>query len=325
MKRGLTVLLLAILALASVVVAQDNPFPNPTPAFTVLPQHPQAEESGSPAAQVTQWNGSFTDLTKVKRTFTMIGTDPSKTNSTTTVKVLVIPIKMVFPNQGNKTFDPAKHKLSNGQTIVQNIVTSPLFKAGIDFKQGATDLGNTQYIDAFQRGTWWGIYVKKHPKYHVLLKPTVAPEQTINCNNSSCTVGSEFGVVVGLEDINDYDNSLQGFMKSLKVTPDILPLFVIYDTYLTSGGCCIGGYHSANGGQPGGQTYATATYVDKVGAFSQDVSAFSHEIGEWMDDPFVDNRVGCSDNSILEVGDPLEGERNYGGYPYKLQDRKSVV
>jgi len=39
--------------------------------------------------------------------------------------------------------------------------------------------------------------------------------------------------------------------------------------------------------------------------FSQDTAALSHEIGEWMDDPFVDNRVPCSDNSIMEIGDPL--------------------
>jgi hypothetical protein len=316
MKKGFC--LLAVLAcMASIAFAQDapTPYPNPTPAFIALPQHGQPSEPS--AKQLVQWNGSFTDLTHVKRTFTMIGTDPSKTNTTTTIKVLVVPIKMVFDkSHGNKTFDP-KHKLSNGQTITQNITTSPLFKSGIDFKQGATDLGNTQYIDAFQRGTFWK-YVKKNTKYHVLLKGTVAPEQTINCNSSSCSVGNEFGGLVGLMDINAFDSQLQGFISKLGVTPDVFPLFVTYDTYLTSGGCCIGGYHSANGGQPGGQTYGTATYVDRVGAFSQDVSAFSHEIGEWLDDPFVDNRVGCNDNSILEVGDPLEGEKNFGGYPYKL-------
>jgi hypothetical protein len=98
----------------------------------------------------------------------------------------------------------------------------------------------------------------------------------------------------------------------------VLPLFVSYDIYLTSGGCCIGGYHDSDGSQPAGQTYSYATYVDTVGAFSQDVSALSHELGEWLDDPFVDNNVDCNDNSILEVGDPLEGLSNYGGFPYKL-------
>jgi hypothetical protein len=107
-------------------------------------------------------------------------------------------------------------------------------------------------------------------------------------------------------------------MKNLpQITPGALPLFVTYDIYLTdSKGCCIGGFHSADGGQPGGQTYAYSTYVGSKGAFSEDVSAISHEVGEWMDDPFVDNHVNCYDNSILEVGDPLEGNPLYGTFPY---------
>jgi hypothetical protein len=105
---------------------------------------------------------------------------------------------------------------------------------------------------------------------------------------------------------------------SSQINPGVLPIFITYNVFLTSGGCCIGGYHSANGSQPGGQTYSYATYVDAAGSFSQDVSALSHEIGEWMDDPFVDNHVNCTDNSIMEVGDPLENHANYGAYPYTL-------
>ena len=83
--------------------------------------------------------------------------------------------------------------------------------------------------------------------------------------------------------------------------------------------CCIGGYHGTNGPPPNSQTYTNAAYVD-VKTFSfQDVSAMSHELGEWMDNPFFGtNTVGCQDNSQLEVGDPLEGGPNYGAFPYKL-------
>jgi hypothetical protein len=311
-------LLLACAGLTFAQGSQDSPFPNPTPMFTAIRHEaPPTEPSGK---QLVQWNGSFTDLTKVKRTFTMAGTDPSKTNVTTTFTVWVIPVKFVFDkNHGNHTFDP-NHKLSNGRTVVQNTVKSPLFQSGIDFKQGPTDLGNTQYIDAFQRGTWWGKNVKMNNKYHVLMNAVVKPEQTINCNQTGlCAVGNEFGVTVGLADINLYDSAVQSFMTKLGATPDILPFFIFYDTYLTSGGCCIGGYHGNNGGPPSSQTYANAAYVDKVGAFSQDVSAMSHELGEWMDNPFFgNNNVGCQDNSQLEVGDPLEGRSNYGAFPYKL-------
>lgn len=304
---------------ASVAFAQDYPVdPNPRPMFAAGRR--PATVTPPAGKQLVQWNGSFTDLTNKKITFTMVGTDPSKTNVTTTIPVWIIPIKMVFDkNHGNKTFDP-KQKLTNGRTVIQNILKSPIFQSGIDFKQGPTDLGKTQYIDAFQRGTWWGNNVNKNNKYHVLLKPVMKPEQTLNCTDSSCTVRFESGVLAGLADINYYDGQVQTFMTKLGATPDILPLFIFYDTYLTQNGgqCCVGGYHFANGSQPTGQTYSNSAYIDKFNVFGQDVSAISHEIGEWMDDPFVDNRVNCRDNGIMEVGDPLEGRGNFGAFKYKL-------
>src|SRR6202790_386100 len=71
-------------------------------------------------------------------------------------------------------------------------------------------------------------------------------------------------------------------------------------TFLTSGGgCCIGGYHSANGAQPSGQTYSHATYVDSPGSFSQDVSALSHEIGERDVARIIKNHVHWKNNSLM--------------------------
>lgn len=289
-----------------------------------LEPHPQVVV---PATNLSQWNGSFTDLTNVKRNFTMVGGDPNKTNTTSTIPVFVIPIKVVFDaSHGNKTYDPNKDKFS-GQSVsvTKTILNSPIFKSNVKFVQGGTNVGKTQYVDAFQRANFWGV-VKKNKNYHVLLgKPTVLAEQTINCNFSSCGVGVEFGKQVGLMDINQFDNIIQGYInKFSQIQPNTLPIFMTHDVFLTSGGCCIGGYHNANGGQPGGQTYSTTTVVDQGnGVFSQDTAALSHEISEWMDDPFVDNRVGCTDNSILEVGDPLvlhDKPYTVNGFTYHLQD-----
>jgi hypothetical protein len=251
----------------------------------------------------------------------MIGTNPTNTNSSTTVPVYIIPIKMVYGSRnGNMTFDPNTHKAANGLTVVQNLIASPLFASAVDFVQGGTNLGTTQYEDAFQRGNFWST-VQTNSSYHVLLgSPTVLTEQTINVSQAQGKVITNpfASGKVGTMTISSFDSKLQTFIRSFsQINPGVLPLFVTYDIYLTSGGCCIGGYHSANGSQPGGQTYSYATYADP-GAFSQDVSAFSHELGEWLDDPFVDNAVNCTDNSILEVGDPLEGGANYGAYPYTL-------
>ena len=120
---------------------------------------------GVPATNLTQWNGSFKDLTGVNRTFTMVGTDPHKSNVTSTVPLIVVPIKIVFS--------------------------------------------------------------------------------------------------------------------------------------------------------------VSSTVDQSAGTFSQDTAALSHEIGEWMDDPFIDNNVGCQDNSILEVGDPLvldDHAYKVGSFTFHLQD-----
>ncbi len=103
-------------------------------------------------------------------------------------------------------------------------------------------------------------------------------------------------------------------MKKEKIPSGTLPIFITSNVYLTQlpkSSCCIGGYHSYNGTQ----TYSYSTYIPTAGAFSQDVSALSHEIGEWIQDPLTNN-AGCG--GLWEVGDPLEGNANYGAYPYAL-------
>jgi hypothetical protein len=316
-------ILLAFAGLASAQQAQYPEIIDAKPVFKTLPNHLELAPTaaGTPyAPTLTQWRSSFTDLTAKKVTYTMVGTNPASTNVTTTVPVYIIPIKMVYGStNGNHTFNPVTAKASNGLTIVNNIIASPMFKKTVNFTQGSTNLGTTQYVDAFQRGNFWK-YVQTHTGYHVLLgTPTVLPVQTITVSAALGSVSSNpFGSgIVGTYDIFAFDSKVQSILKKFtQITPGALPLFVSYDVYLTEGGCCIGGYHGANGIQPGGQTYSYATYVDSPGAFSQDVSALSHEIGEWMDDPFVNNVVHCTDNNILEVGDPLENLSNYGAFPY---------
>jgi hypothetical protein len=308
---------LLVVCIASIAFAQDSDSSVSVPRFVVLPPHPATIKS--PAASLPVWNGSFT-FNGTKYNFQMVGTDPSKTNKTTRVKSYIIPIKMVYDkNHGNMTFDPntAKFKGST-DTVTTTIATSPIFVSGVNFTQGGVNLGTTQYIDAFQRGNFWGKNVKKNKKYHVLLgTPKILPEQTYNCNTGDCSVVTNptTGVgLVGLADINNMDTFLQPLFKKLGITPDTLPVYLAYDVYLTSGGCCIGGYHSAGGGGVNGQTYSYTSTIDQgSGAFSQDTAALSHEVGEWIDDPLVNggNNTPCG---ILEVGDPLV----LHDYPYSL-------
>ena len=328
-RLGALTLLAASVSLPCMVAAATDTFPA-KPMFKVGPYHNDIIAPHRAAKNLPQWNGSYTDLTKKTITFTQIGGNPATTNTTSTVKVLIIPIKFVMTQSGKQyIFDPLATLSDNkGRTVPQAMVASPLFSTKLDFApqwgscaSGKTcvDLGQTQYIDAFQRGTWWGNNVSSNTSYHVILKPKVEPEQEIDVTCTSGCVGSEFGVQVGLYNFGTMDTKLRTFMKSITdVNPGVFPLFVSFDVYLTSGGCCIGGYHDSLSGPPGGQTYGYSTYVDHPGAFSQDVEALSHEIGEWMDDPFIGyNNVNCQDNGWMEVGDPLENGPDYGGFKYK--------
>jgi hypothetical protein len=299
------------------------------PLFVTIPNNAPGHHKliKHPTSTLTQWNGSFTDHLNQTINYTMVGTDPATTNTHSLIPVVIIPIKMVYGNlNGNRNFNPNAIRVSNGKTVTENFLASPLFKNTVDFVQGGTDVGKTQYIDAYQRANFWK-YVQTHMQYHVKLGTvTLLKPQTI-------TVSPAFGQVeqnpfgsgnIGTMEIDVFDLKLQDIMAANPdtITPGVLPLFISANIYLTEGTghevCCIGGYHSALASQPGGQTYAYATYATEPGVFSQDVSAWSHEIGEWMDDPFVDNSVNCADNSSMENGDPLENNANYGAFPYTV-------
>ena len=99
------------------------------------------------------------------------------------------------------------------------------------------------------------------------------------------------------------------------------------------GSCCILGYHGSTGFPY--QTYSPFEF-DTTGIWaspSPDTAIASHEVGEWMDDPFGNNAVppwgnigqvsGCQGN--LEVGDPLSGTlfpsvQMSNGFTYHLQE-----
>ena len=252
-----------------------------------------------------------------------VGKKPS-TGVSTTTPVYIIPIKLTY---GTTSADPTVADYT-GKSPVQNTVASPIFQTGIDYKQGGTDVGNTQYEDAFQRANLWGM-VKKHTGYHVLLgQPTIEPLQSLTVPANQGTTAKAFGVNVIIANINWFDPIINGLLGTLKIPANSLPIFVTTQTYLSgnsgTSGCCIGGYHSYTGTQ----AYSHFTYISNSSstlAFSQDVSALSHEVAEWLDDPLTNNTsvpASCGSqgngNRIYEVGDPIEVDPNYGDYPYTL-------
>lgn len=313
--RFIALAALATTAIVPLTAQSASAADTAVPRFVVLPPHGGTPGAHHPTALAT-WNGSIS-YNNHTYNYTMVGTNPASSNSTTTITTYIIPIKMVYSKavygSSHHTFNPTKNK-QNGVSIVQNFLNSPLFN-NLDWNWGGTDIGSTQYVDAFQRGSFWS-EVSGNSSYHVVLAPTVLAQQTIKVTKAQggSVIPNPFGGsgVVGEMNINQFDSQLQNFMtKFSQINPSNVVIFLTNNIYLTSGGCCIGGYHSANNN---GQTYMTATYAYSKGAFvfSNDISAFSHEIGEWYDDPLITSNSPCG---LLEVGDLLERKTNYGDFP----------
>jgi hypothetical protein len=228
------------------------------------------------------------------------------------------------------------------------LAQSPIFNSA-DFNFGGTDVGRTQYVDAFQRAAFWSVIDKAN--YHVGLGPVeILPAMVVHvpaAQGLSLPAGifEPFFPTCsneGLVDIFFVDTVVVNALAKLPgVTPGTLPMFMMYNTAMPIGdptnlaNCCAGGYHSVALVGSSLQTYSPFDF-DVSGFFvssANDTAIISHEAAEWMNDPYLINNtpawgntgqvVGCQAN--LEVGDPLTGDLApkifmSNGYTYSLQE-----
>lgn len=203
----------------------------------------------------------------------------------------------------------------------------PLF-GSLNYAPGGTSVGNTQFVDAFQRANFWkytgpsGI----NPSYHILLAGSAATPITITVPAAYGTTSPATCGLLGRIELKWLDSYLQTTvfpqLATAGILPSHFPVFllanvVMYQNIVTN--CCYLGYHSDfNNPSFGGtvQTYAVADF-DTSGSFSAatDINTLAHEVAEWLDDPLGSNPTpswgrtgqvaGCRTN--LEVADPLNG------------------
>jgi hypothetical protein len=284
-------------------------------------------------------------------TYRMVGKNPQvkQTAPVTNIATDIIPVKLTFNDSGH-AFNPNATApaacLKAGQTADSLTLNSPLVKSHA-YTWLSHAMGTGQYIDEFQRANFAKFTVNTgaiNPGYHVNLAPVT------NHALLSVTVGTGAGQTVnagcdgklGLLDINAWDAFARTKLKALSasIPPTHFPLFLFYNVVMTDGlggSCCIIGYHSAftnTSAANAVETYSTSDYITP-GLFTNanDIGALSHEIGEWYDDPFVNNATpawghigqvsGCQGN--LEVGDPLSGTTPYAiampnGVTYHAQE-----
>jgi hypothetical protein len=289
----------------------------------------------------------------------VVGDDPRKPNSgEEDVHAQLVPLIIVTNSVVTSINPDGSYNTVPGQTVFDPTVAdtncltapnnvpltlikqSPLLKSA-RFTMGGTDVGDTQYGDAFQRANFWNVI--KRNKYHLLLKPvtTLAPI-VLNIPAASgvalppdlfdpplCETQGEIDINL-LDSI--IDQQLLPLLYFQGVNASTLPIFPMHSTVLSFGppgffNCCSIAYHGSNNLQ----TYIPADFDNAF--FGGDVEPLSHEIGEWMNDPYGFNFTpawghtgqvsGCQNN--MEVGDPLSGTdiptvTMPNGFTYHLQE-----
>lgn len=263
------------------------------------------------------WSDSFT-YQGLTYKYTMVGTDPKLGSKTTIIPTVIIPLRFVFPD--GQVFD-AGTDLIDGQTAVQGIINSPIFK-NYNFVLGGKSVGNTQYADAFQRANFWDSVSGKARDYHVLLgQPTVLPTQTIVVPDGLGSYDFDFSTGLPLPNVDrDFLSSQTvSILTAAHVNASQLPIMVwgSVDAGRASG------YHGAQAINNQLQTFIGVSYHSQatLNGVVPDTYPLSHEVIEWLDDPFTNNftpgwnNAFISDNQrcdsyiardLLETADPIE-------------------
>ena len=90
---------LIVLAFVGLTFAQEAQIPqinDAKPMYKTLPNNRHLALNAAlavPGSTLKQWNGSFTDITKRKVSYTMVGTDPAASNAASTIPVYIIPVR----------------------------------------------------------------------------------------------------------------------------------------------------------------------------------------------------------------------------------------
>jgi hypothetical protein len=178
-RRFVLVSLFALATLLSTAIGQNQSVKQAPgkPMFTAIRRGNPAQAIRTAAAgtNVPLWSSSFT-YQGTTYPFTMVGADPTITNHGTNVPLVIIPVRFKF---GTTIISPTQTACNDTRTALYRVQNSPLLK-NFPFVSGTTNVGTTQYIDAYQRANFWNSVSSVSPEYHVRFSPiSTKPVQTI--------------------------------------------------------------------------------------------------------------------------------------------------
>jgi hypothetical protein len=301
------------------------------------------------APTFTQYKASVKVGTK-SYTYIIAGKNPAKkmASPASVITTELVPLIVKFSN--GDSWDPArKDSCDSGASALTRAQNSPVFKSQ-SWTWGGTKIGTGQITDAYQRADFWK-YAKPagiNPKFGINLKMTTLSPVTIHVPNAdaAAAITGCGNSRLGLVNVAWLDSLLRKTvipsLFSRGVNPGTVPFFLLHNVVEYIGSpttaCCVGGYHQAYINSHGAQTYGLADYDNSgaLGSGLRDITALSHEVGEWQNDPYIDKgrnsnptpawghigqASGCQ--SDLEVGDPLAGTTfadTVGGFTYHPQE-----
>jgi hypothetical protein len=293
-----------------------------------------SESSDARNSALPHFSGSFSAYGHTYP-YTMLGYPPSS-GKTALLQVVIIPLRMHFKGFGNArnisvVFDP--------MAAVKNIVSSPIFN------DAAFPDGVGQFGDMLQRATFWNS-MDVARQWHVRLEtPVVLDPVDVSVDRTFGTLTRVGNNYMGNASGGLVESEMSTIMQTLGLQPNQLAIFVTGNVSADALG-----WHEAYAARNpnGGQDLHTMIYtswfdVSMVGSLLADISTLNHEVGEWLNDPFVNNaaptwayppasdpRSSCAGNPYLEVGDPQGDGATYNdfptvvialkGYHYHLQD-----
>ena len=262
---------------------------------------------------VPNWSGSFT-FQGTQFPYTMVGGDPRK-GDTTDVDTALISISFFFDEFAD---------LNGNNLVIDAAPVIPLVLDSPNYENAGYGTGFTQFGDAVQRAEFFNVM---QDEWHTLInRPRMLTPVQIEVPPGVSRVFRSGTTFFAAIDFGFFISQLNTIVQLEPMNVNELTIALTRNAVFFQNPdlstCCIIGFHTAfetavQGNTHFVQTFATASWLDP-GFFSNtdivDVLPLSHEIAEWLNDPFVNNLTPpwqfpdgsgvCQNN--LETGDPVE-------------------
>jgi hypothetical protein len=253
---------------------------------------------------IPTWSGSF-QSEGTTYPYVMVGHKPQHGDETRVDTSLIV-LNFKFDEFGDANGNPI---VIDSSSIVQDVIGSPNF-----VKYDYTD-GRGQFSDALQRASFWNIMDRD---WHTTIeKPRILQTVTIEVPVGQAQLFDPGnGHYIGIVNFDFLYSQIQTILQLEPVRTNELPILISYDVFADQAL----GFHDAvevqQGNRAGIQTYLWTSWLDldAFGPLYADATTMTHEVSEWMADPFINNitpdwsipNSGGACNGILEVGDPIE-------------------